>query len=107
MYLLPLYVVLVHLALGLHWVDIRDRYCVCWCLKGLRRLVSTQVCRKLPITPELSIRMRMCTDNGWGDPRMEVVWAVMLSTFFHDVSQGQFLRGKDRRFQRASTLDAR
>jgi len=82
MYLLPLYVVLIHLALGLPWVDIRDRYCVCWCLKGLRRLVSTQVCRKLPITPELSIRMRMCTDNGWGDPRMEVVWAVMLSTFF-------------------------
>jgi len=24
----------------------------------------------------------MCKDIGWGDPRMEIVWAVMLSPFF-------------------------
>jgi hypothetical protein len=93
-----------HLALKLPWVDIRDRYRVGWCLKGLRRLVSTQVCRKLPITPELLVKTRLCASIEWGNPRMVVLCHVV--SFLHDVSQGQLLREKDRRMQRASALDA-
>ena len=95
-----------HLALGLPWVDIRDRYRVGWCLKGLRRLVNTQVCRKLPITPKLLVKMRLCASIEWGDPRMVVLWAVMLLAFFTMSRKATTLRGKDRRIQRASALDA-
>ena len=72
----------LHLSFGLPWVDIRDRYRVGWVLKGLRRLIGAQVTRKLPITPELLVRMRQCGKVAWDEPRMVVVWAVMLLAFF-------------------------
>ena len=75
-----------HLALGLPWVDIRDRYRVGWCLKGLRRLRSTQVGRtQAPYHPGATSKdafVTLCTSIEREDPRMVVLWAVMLLAFF-------------------------
>lgn len=73
----------LHLSLGLPWTDLRQRYKVGWLLKGLKRTaVAVGVRRKLPITPDLLRRMRVCPGLDWKDPRMVVVWAVMLLAFF-------------------------
>ena len=71
-----------HLSRGLPWVEVRDRYKVGWLLRGLRRVFSSPLKRKLPITPELLVRMRLCDGIAWEDPRMVVVWAAMLVAFF-------------------------
>eukprot|EP00959_Pyramimonas_sp_CCMP1952_P022232 467545-Pyramimonas_sp.AAC.1 len=53
-----------------------------WLVKGLKRLQGPSLRKKLPITPQLLVRMRRCRQIDWADPRMVVVWAVMLLAFF-------------------------
>ena len=63
----------LHLRMGLQWVPVSERYRVDRCLTGLMRLCPRAAKRKLPITPQLLIRMRQCPLIPWADPRMKVV----------------------------------
>jgi hypothetical protein len=47
-----------------------------------KQLCLTPVRRKLPITPALLMRMRLCADIDWSTPLRVVVWGTMLIAFF-------------------------
>ena len=51
---------------GFVWVPVSERFKVHRCIMGLKRLCLTPVRRKLPITPALLIRMRMCSTIAIG-----------------------------------------
>jgi hypothetical protein len=72
----------LHERLGYAWVPPSERFMVHRCIMGLKRLCLTPVRRKLPITPALLMRMRLCPDIDWSTPIMVVVWGAMLIAFF-------------------------
>jgi hypothetical protein len=72
----------LHERLGYVWVPPSERFMVHRCIMGLKRLCLTPVRRKLPITPALLIRTRLCPDIDWSTPVMVVVWGAMLIAFF-------------------------
>jgi len=72
----------LHERLGHVWVPVIDRFKVHRCLMGLKRLCCTPVQQKLPITPALLVRMRLCDTIDWTHPFMVVIWAAMLVAFF-------------------------
>ena len=84
----------LHLRMGLQWVPVSERYRVDRCLTGLMRLCPRAAKRKLPITPQLLIRMRQCPLIPWADPRMKVVWAAMLTAFFCFLRKDNFTAAK-------------
>jgi hypothetical protein len=72
----------LHERLGYVWIPPSERFMVHRCIMGLKRLCLTPVRRKLPITPALLIRMRLCPYIDWSTPVMIVVWGAMLIAFF-------------------------
>ena len=72
----------LHERLGYVWIPPSERFMVHRCIMGLKRLCLTPVNRKLPITPALLIRMRLCRGIDWSTPTMVVVWGAMLIAFF-------------------------
>jgi hypothetical protein len=49
---------------------------------GLKRLCCTPVQQKLPITPALLVKLRLCDTIDWTHPVMVIMWAAMLVAFF-------------------------
>ena len=72
----------LHERLGYAWVPPSERFMVHRCVMGLKRLCLTPVRRKLPITPALLMRMRLCPGIDWSTPVMVVVRGAMLIAFF-------------------------
>jgi hypothetical protein len=72
----------LHERLGYVWIPPSERFMIHRCLVGLKRLCLTPVRRKLPITPALLMRMRLCADIDWSTPLIVVVWGAMLIAFF-------------------------
>ena len=67
----------LHERLGYVWTPPSERFMVHRCIMGLKRLCLTPVKRKLPITPALLMRMRMCPTIDWSTPTMVVMWGAM------------------------------
>ena len=84
----------LHERLGYVWIPPSERFMVHRCIMGLKRLCLTPVRRKLPITPALLIRMRLCPDIDWSTPVMIVVWGAMLIAFFCFLRKDNFTVGK-------------
>jgi hypothetical protein len=84
----------LHERLGYVWIPPSERFMVHRCLMGLKRLCLTPVRRKLPITPALLMRMRLCTDIDWSTPLMDVVWGAMLIAFFCFLRKDNFTVNK-------------
>ena len=72
----------LHERLGYVWVPIIDRFKVHRCLMGLKRLCCTPVQQKLPITPALLVKLRLCDTIDWTHPVMVIMWAAMPVAFF-------------------------
>jgi len=51
--------------LGFACVLPSEQFIVHWCIMGCKRLCLTPVRRKLPVTLELHVRMRLCLDIDW------------------------------------------
>ena len=64
------------------------------CVMGLKRLCLTPAKRKLPITPTLLMRMRLCPGIDWSTPIMVVVWGAMLVAFFCFLRKDNFTVNK-------------
>ena len=61
---------------------------------GLKRLCLTPVKRKLPITPALLMRMRMCPNIDWSTPIIVVVLGTMLIAFLCFLRKDNFTVNK-------------
>jgi hypothetical protein len=72
----------LHERMGYVWIPPSERFMVHRCMMGLKRLCLTPTKRKLPITPALLMRMRLCPDIDWSTPVMVVIWGAMLIAFF-------------------------
>jgi hypothetical protein len=84
----------LHERLGYVWIPPPEIFMVHRCIMGLKRLCLTPVKRKLPITPALLMRMRMCPNIDWSTPIMVAVWGAMLIAFFCFLRKDNFTVNK-------------